>query len=552
MRKLLSAEPLREKASTKVNSDKAKPPLEGPPRGADSDAEFVDSFFEKLIASFGSESPSTAPHPAADLQRLFADAPPAPGVRSEPPIKRLLQAKLESPPEAPSLEKEIQSLEENAEEMDQAPQGAALAILALLYRAGGALLKEPASVLRVVKVLAKACLRGGGELAGLRREQNKMLMHARALEKEVRAARLESETKKFANSFMAVRSFTLGMAEIMDKEALRLRGKLRCFQKRFQSRVSKLENQFRFEAPQSARKTVFRRVRPGQKGYKRSHEEFQEGALSSLFQRKALPSAKAASPRLASPCPNLPFWDGRNGSIPNTIFPGQKPMVSMPEIKTPFSIKFGSRHDALNLTDLVRRGSPAGFAQDSPLAVELREETPGQRRRAGRQRNAGCFVVKDRKQWSTKKAVFCWDNNGNLAIVAAELVLHLANLFGNIISPQELVVQEVRIKAFTKSATQPNLLAVKLEVSERYRGLIEESWKEGSPSDYFKFKIDLLRRNAIRFWNDVTQSNSDLPVKNLHKSPARYNYSQANHFYKSEILNKVQLNMRIFQRLKKK
>lgn len=161
-------------------------------------------------------------------------------------------------------------------------------------------------------------------------------------------------------------------------------------------------------------------------------------------------------------------------------------------------------------------------------------------------------MIKDRKQWSTKKAIFCWDNNYNLQIVTSELVLYLSNLFGNIISPQEIIVQSIKIKAFTKSSTQPNLLAVKLEVSDRYKSLVEESWKEGSPSDYFKFKIDLLKKNSIRYWNHITQSNNDLPIKNLFKSPARYNFSQANHYYKSDILNKNRVNNLIIRKLTRK
>lgn len=406
------------------------------------------------------------------------------------------------------------------------------------------------------------CVRGKNKILQSKNEKNMILEEMKMLRTQFKKAQLDYENKQFATSFLAVKSFTFGMAEIMDKETIRFKQKLKIFQKSFKKKINKLENKLGPNTKYVSQKVFTNRSRYGFKPVtpnpnlrdtrKRSFGDFKNSQLDSLFKKK-VPSLVGASPKLFSPYPNLPFFDLKNGSNMNSFNSKSKNMISMPEIKTPFSVHLGILQESLEKQEKPSKAESSLFVKESPLNFEQNEvEIPkGIKRVPSNKKNSSCFVIKDRKQWSTKKAIFCWDNKANLEIITSELVHHLSNLFGNIISPQELIVRSIKIKAFTKSTTQPNLLAVKLEVSERYKSLVEESWKEGSPSHYFKFKIDLLKQNYIRYWNEITNSDTDLSVKNLFKSPARYNYSQANHYYKSEILNKETVNLRMFRKLKK-
>lgn len=109
----------------------------------------------------------------------------------------------------------------------------------------------------------------------------------------------------------------------------------------------------------------------------------------------------------------------------------------------------------------------------------------------------------------------------------------------------------MEVKAFTKSSSKPNLLAIKIKFNPRYRKLVEEAWKKGSPSEFFRSKIDLMKKNYIKFWNSELGKKVDQPIKNFEKSPARYNFSQANHQFATKIFKMEILNYMIIEKLEK-
>ena len=159
---------------------------------------------------------------------------------------------------------------------------------------------------------------------------------------------------------------------------------------------------------------------------------------------------------------------------------------------------------------------------------------------------------KDLRFWTTKKAIFCWDGEFNLQLVTQELVINLSTLLGDMVIPQEPVLKGLKLKAFTKSKTNPNLLAMRLNLNERYVPLIQNAWKTGSPSFFFKLKVDLLQKNWIRFKKNFTLKDEDRTIEKMKKFPARYNFSQATHFLQSDHLNMDNINSEILNCLKKK
>jgi hypothetical protein len=156
----------------------------------------------------------------------------------------------------------------------------------------------------------------------------------------------------------------------------------------------------------------------------------------------------------------------------------------------------------------------------------------------------------DLRYWTLKKAVFCWDGNVNLEIVYKEFVKNLSKLLGDLVSPKEPVIQDLKIKAFTKSNSRQNLLAIKMILNPRYKSLIEQSWKNGSPSEFFKLKIDLIKDSSILYHTNDQEQPEAKEIKNMKKFPARYNFSQATYNFTSDYLNKDTINQGILNFLK--
>lgn len=158
------------------------------------------------------------------------------------------------------------------------------------------------------------------------------------------------------------------------------------------------------------------------------------------------------------------------------------------------------------------------------------------------------FVFK----WTVKKALFCWDGDYNLNTVCDELAKEIVNLLGNVIVPEICIFKEIKIRSFTKSKNSSNLLAFKIDVESRYKTLIEETWKNGSPSDVFKFKTDLLKNNSICIYPSVSEEKTEKEISKINQFPSRYNFSQASHSYSSDILTADNVNQKIIELLHEK
>jgi hypothetical protein len=157
----------------------------------------------------------------------------------------------------------------------------------------------------------------------------------------------------------------------------------------------------------------------------------------------------------------------------------------------------------------------------------------------------------DLRFWTLKKAIFCWDGEANLEIVYREFVKNFSLLLGDLVSPNEPVIEKLNLKAFTKSNNKPNLLAIKIVINPRYKSLIEQSWKNGSPSKFFKLKIDLIKENLVLYQQHEESTPEPRSVKNMQKFPARYNFSQATYTFNSKSVNKDTINKGILTYLKK-
>lgn len=153
----------------------------------------------------------------------------------------------------------------------------------------------------------------------------------------------------------------------------------------------------------------------------------------------------------------------------------------------------------------------------------------------------------DLKFWNSRKALFCFDGEYNLKWVCSEMALSLAQMKLPLLHENEIVCTSLLIKAFTKSASKQNLLAVKIEFNERFREIIESEWKNGSPSKYFKFKIDLRKNDGINVRVSEKTKTVNIRIKKIEKYPARFNYSQASHEFISPALSKEALNSKFWK-----
>ena len=127
------------------------------------------------------------------------------------------------------------------------------------------------------------------------------------------------------------------------------------------------------------------------------------------------------------------------------------------------------------------------------------------------------------------------------------MALSLAQMKLPLLHENETICTSLLIKAFTKSANKQNLLAVKIEFNERFREIIESEWKNGSPSKYFKFKIDLRKDDGINVKITKKMKTINIRIKKIEKYPARFNYSQASHEFISHALNKEALNLKFWK-----
>ena len=133
--------------------------------------------------------------------------------------------------------------------------------------------------------------------------------------------------------------------------------------------------------------------------------------------------------------------------------------------------------------------------------------------------------------------------------VLEQLAELIANNFGNVLVPKSDIVTGLLVRSFTKSARRHNLVALKLEMGPRHSKYIESLWRRASPSDHFKFKIDLLKDPRILCWDQKSKSFGFKEISNFGKYPSHYNYSQANYDLKVPGFDKRSLNRLINTRL---
>lgn len=201
-----------------------------------------------------------------------------------------------------------------------------------------------------------------------------------------------------------------------------------------------------------------------------------------------------------------------------------------PKPKTAFA-RPGGQFSAQSQVRLV-----SGLSQSVSVRARISQQT----RKQGSRRL-------DLKFWNSRKALFCFDGESNLKWVCSEMALSLAQMKLPLLHENEIVCTSLLIKAFTKSASKQNLLAVKIEFNERFREIIESEWKNGSPSKYFKFKIDLRKNDGINVHVSEKVKTVNIRIKKIEKYPARFNYSQASHEFISPALSKEALNSKFWK-----
>ena len=153
-------------------------------------------------------------------------------------------------------------------------------------------------------------------------------------------------------------------------------------------------------------------------------------------------------------------------------------------------------------------------------------------------------------QWNSSKPLFFWDGLTNLKIVSNEISSHIAKLFNGFRAPSESIIKLIQIKAFTKKKNKPNLLIMIINVNPRYEELINKAWKNGSPSEYFKFKIDLKQSPKIKCWNRFLNDQEIREIPTFKNCPGRFNFSQAFYDIKSKSLSCQKINQMCQEQVK--
>lgn len=207
----------------------------------------------------------------------------------------------------------------------------------------------------------------------------------------------------------------------------------------------------------------------------------------------------------------------------------------------------GSKAQTWRAGERGPKGRLNAFETDVAFAPGSRGLSVGSGPHANRQTRKGGGRRLDLKFWNSRKALFCFDGEFNLKWVCSEMALSLAQMKLPLLRENETVCTGLLIKAFTKSASKQNLLAVKIEFNERFREIIESEWKNGSPSKYFKFKIDLRKNDGINVKVGESAKTINIRIKKIEKYPARFNYSQASHEFLSPALNKDALNSKFWK-----
>ena len=147
--------------------------------------------------------------------------------------------------------------------------------------------------------------------------------------------------------------------------------------------------------------------------------------------------------------------------------------------------------------------------------------------------------------WTSCKGIFCWSGTTNLKLVADDFAKHICNSVRLFATVDEQVVAKLSARAFTKAKDRPNVLIFRVKLHPKYKDLVESGWGGGSPSEYFKFKIDLDKEHRIRLWNLFTRAHEQREVPKYGSSRNRYSVSQANYVYESEFLSSEYINAQI-------
>lgn len=151
--------------------------------------------------------------------------------------------------------------------------------------------------------------------------------------------------------------------------------------------------------------------------------------------------------------------------------------------------------------------------------------------------------------WNSNKPIFCWDGDFNLQIVAEHLTLYISELFSTKLHSNAKVIREIFIKKFTMFKRKPNLVAFTLKFGPKFKFLVESAWENGSPSKYFKFKVDLAEKAQIFLWNEFEERDQERTIASFDKTPGRFNISQAKYVFELQKMSVESLNKKIIQKI---
>lgn len=140
-----------------------------------------------------------------------------------------------------------------------------------------------------------------------------------------------------------------------------------------------------------------------------------------------------------------------------------------------------------------------------------------------------------------RKIFFCWDGEDNLKKVLLELAKHFSELFQNKKS-NSCVVQKLRIRRLINWETDPNLLALDLKLNDEVANLVGKKWAWKSPSNFFKFRRDLVRNNRISWLNSTEKKEIGVETRDLAKVAPGFKFEGLGSVFQSEVLNGKVLN----------
>ena len=215
-------------------------------KSQDLDFKYLNVLFGDLNAYIGGSMGTNSDFFDEKMESLhFLNSPKYPGQEISG-LLHLMHEKLKKSNDGISIEENLKNLSQSIHFERQGHFINLASVLTLLVQKGPELLTKKCLILKLLKFLIKTIVQTNHLLADLSMQRANMMNDLNNLREDLAQTRFDFEEKKHLGNMMALRSFTLGMAEMMDQDVLKFQRNLSRFDGQFKKRISHLERRINF------------------------------------------------------------------------------------------------------------------------------------------------------------------------------------------------------------------------------------------------------------------------------------------------------------------